>query len=305
MGAKGKTGLMLSEMRRRTLIGRSYWTGLLFIAPWVIGAALFLVFPVYRSLLLSVSEIEDLREFRLKFVGIQWYYDAFAADVKFIPSLLSTSVDNLIDLPLINIFALIVAMLLDQNIRCRGLFRSMFFLPVLLGTGFIMQQLLGQNVGEEAVSFARGLLLPPQLQAYLGETAVNVIQSFIDRLTTVMWSSGVQILIFLAALQDIPPSVYEAARVDSADGWEQFWLVTLPMLAPMIQLNLVYTVLSSFSVADNAVLEFIQWLAFESGDAHGYEYSCAVSWIYCVFILLAIGLLVLLTRHAVENVKDR
>ena len=114
MGAKGKTGLMLSEMRRRTLIGRSYWTGLLFIAPWVIGAALFLVFPVYRSLLLSVSEIEDLREFRLKFVGIQWYYDAFAVDVKFIPSLLSTSVDNLIDLPLINIFALIVAMLLND-----------------------------------------------------------------------------------------------------------------------------------------------------------------------------------------------
>ena len=115
----------------------------------------------------------------------------------------------------------------------------------------------------------------------------------------------VQILIFLAALQDIPPSIYEAARVDSADSWESFWLVTLPMLAPMIQLNLVYTVLATFSMADNEVLEFIQWLAFESGDVHGYEYSCAVSWIYCVFVLLVVGLLVLLTRRFVDNVKDR
>lgn len=93
--------------------------------------------------------------------------------------------------------------------------------------------------------------------------------------------------------------------MDSADGWESFWLITLPMLAPMIQLNLVYTVLATFSMADNEVLEFIQWLAFESGDAHGYEYSCAVSWIYCVFVLLVIGLLVLLTRRFVDNVKDR
>ena len=302
---KSKTGMMFREMRHRSLIGRNYWTGLFFVFPWILGALMFLVFPLYRSLLLSVSEIEQLRTFDLKFVGIQWYYDAFAADVKFIPSLLSTSVDNLINLPLINIFALIVALLLNQNIRCRGLFRSMFFLPVLLGTGFIMQQLLGQNVGEDAVSFARGMLLPQQLQAYLGETVVEFIQSFINRLTTIMWNSGVQILIFLAALQDIPSSIYEAARVDSADGWESFWLITLPMLAPMIQLNLVYTVLSTFSMADNEVLEFIQWLAFESGDAHGYEYSCAVSWIYCVFVLLVIGLLVLLTRRFVDNVKDR
>ena len=302
---KTKTGLMLHEMRHRTLIGRSYWTGLLFVLPWIIGAALFLAFPLYRSLLLSMSEITNLNTFELKFVGFQWYADAFTKDIEFIPNLLATSFDNLINLPLINIFALIVAMLLNQKIKCRGLFRSMFFLPVLLGTGFIMQQLLGQNVGDDAVSFARGMLLPPQLQAYLGPTVVEFIQAFINRLTTLMWSSGVQILIFLSALQDIPPSIYEAAKVDSADGWECFWLVTFPMLAPMIQLNLVYTVLATFSMADNSMLEYIQWLAFETADAHSFEYSCMVSWIYCVFVLIIIGILVLLTRRFVNNVKDR
>ena len=179
------------------------------------------------------------------------------------------------------------------------------FLVLYLGLGCLF---------EYGLKIEMGFYNIPIVVAFLAAILVACLQnralSFDDKLEVMAKGVGdknimTMILIFLAALQDIPPSVYEAARVDSADGWERFWLVTLPMLAPMIQLNLVYTVLSSFSVADNAVLEFIQWLAFESGDAHGYEYSCAVSWIYCVFILLAIGLLVLLTRRAVENVKDR
>ena len=300
-----KTQLMFSEMHKRTLVGRTCWVGLMFVSPWILGAALFFIYPICRSLVLSASEIVNLHTFQLKFVGLEWYHDAFFKDVTFVPSLLSTSVDNLVNLPLINVFALIVALMLNQNIRGRGVFRLMFFLPVLLGTGFIMQQLLGQNVNDDAVSYARGLLLPQSLQTYLGSAAVQAIQSTIDRLTTVMWNSGVQILIYLSALQSISPSLYEAARVDSAGAWESFWLITLPMLAPMIQLNLIYTVLATFTMADNKVLEFIQWLAFKTADSNGYEYSCAISWIYCVFVLLVVGLLVLLTRRFVDNVKDR
>ncbi len=295
---------MWREMRRRTLQGKIAWTGLLFVAPWIVGAALFFVYPLARSIILSVSEIENLRTFELNFVGLKWYHEAFFADIEFVPSLLSVSIDNLINLPLINIFALIVALLLNRKIKARGLFRSIFFLPVLLGTGFIMQQLLGQNVNAEAVGFARGLLIPDQLAAYIGQSGVNMIQSFLDRLTIVMWNSGVQILIYLSALQTISPALYEAARVDSASEWESFWLITLPMLAPMIQLNLVYTVIATFSMADNTVLEFIQWLAFETAEANAYEYSCAIGLIYCVFVLLVIGIIVLLTKRFVENAKE-
>lgn len=293
-----------AEMRHGTLRGRMAWTGLLFVAPWIIGAALFFVYPLLRSLVLSMSEIVNQKTFELKFVGFMWYYDAFFADVEFIPRMFSVSIDNLINLPLINIFALIVALLLNRNIRCRGLFRSLFFLPVLLGTGFVMQQLLGQNIDEGAASFARGLLTPEQVTAYIGPSGTAMIQSFLNRLTTVMWNSGVQILIYLSALQSIPSSIYEAARVDSASGWESFWLITMPMLAPMIQLNLVFTVIATFSMADNTVLEFIQWLAFESADRNAYVYSCAVGWIYCIFVLLVIGLLFMLTRRFVNNVKE-
>lgn len=292
-----------TEMRKRTLQGKAAWTGLLFIAPWILGAALFFVYPFARSLVLSVSEIQNLKTFELKWVGIQWYHDAFFADIEFVPSLLSVSIDNLINLPLINIFALIAALLLNRKIKARGLFRSIFFLPVLLGTGFIMQQLLGQDVNSEAMGFARGLLIPDQLTAYIGQEGINLIQSFLDRITTVMWNSGVQILIYLSALQSISPSLYEAAQVDSASQWESFWLITFPLLGPMIQLNLIYTIIATFSMADNTVLEFIQWLAFETADQHAYEYSCAVGMIYCIFVLLVIGIIALLTKRFAENAK--
>ncbi|MBR4073657.1 MAG: sugar ABC transporter permease [Clostridia bacterium] len=295
---------LFSEMRHMTLTGINAWIGLIFVLPWIIGAVLFFAYPLYRSLIISVSEIVNMREFTLNFVGIKWYKEAVFADVTFIPSLLETSINNLINLPLINIFALIIALLLNRKMKARGLFRTIFFLPVVLGTGFIMQQLLGQDISAEATKMARGLLLPEALQQYLGDAVVNTIQNLLDRLTTVMWASGVQIIIYLSALQSVPASLYEAARVDSADSWESFWLITLPMMAPMIQLNLVYTVIATFSMADNKILDFIQWLAFESGDANAYEFSCAVGWIYCLFVLLVIGILFGCTRKFVNNVKE-
>jgi len=295
---------LLSEMRKRTLTGRVAWTGLLFAAPWILGAAVFFAYPLFRSLYLSMLEVKNWQTLENDFVGFQWYKDAFLTDITFVPMMLSTSMENLINLPLINIFALISALLLNRNIKARGIFRAMFFLPVLLGTGFIMQQLLGQDVSGEAAGMARGMLIPEGLQAYLGPEIVDGIQALLNRLTVVMWNSGVQILIYLSALQSIPPSLYEAAYVDSAGEWESFWLITLPMLAPMIQMNLIFTVLATFSMADNRVLEFIQWLAFQTADPHGYEFSCAVGWIYCMFVLIVVGILFLVTKRFVDNVRE-
>lgn len=301
---KIKNKYIFKEMYHMTLSGKNAWIGLLFCAPWILGAAVFFAYPLFRSLIISFSKIVDLKDFTLDFVGFHWYKEAIFADITFLPELLETSINNLINLPIINIFSLIIAMCLNRKMKARGFFRTLFFLPVILGTGFIMQQLLGQDISGEATKMARGLLLPTEIQIFLGETVVNIIQGFLDRLTTVMWNSGVQIIIYLSALQSISPSLYEAAKVDSAGSWESFWLITLPMLAPMIQLNLVYTVIATFSIADNKILDFIQNLAFNSADPNAYEFSCAVGWIYCLFILLIIGFLFICTKRAVDNVKE-
>ncbi len=294
---------LFSEMVHGTLLGRKCWCGVIFISPWLVGAAVFFLYPLIMSLMLSFSDITSVSDFTLQWTGLKHYRSALFDDIEFIPTFLDVAADNLINLPLINIFALIIAIMLNKDLKCRGMFRALFFLPVMLGTGFIMQQLLGQNVDEEAMSFARGLLLPEQAKVYLGPSGTQLVQNFLNRMTMVLWRSGVQIIIYLSGLQGISRSIYEAARVDSASEWESFWLITLPMMAPMIQLNLVYTVVDTFTMADNPIVEMIKKLAFESGEK-ALEYSSAISWMYCVFLLLVVGLLFLLTRRFVNNLKE-
>ena len=301
--AKSKNQLY-SDMLHGTLQGKEAWCGLLFVAPWIIGAALFFLYPLIMSLLVSFSDIVSVSDFTLQWAGFKHYSAALFEDVEFIPTFLGIAKDNLINLPLINIFALIIAIMLNKDIKARGTFRALFFLPVMLGTGFIMQQLLGQNVDEGAMNFARGLLLPDQVKIYLGPSGTLMVQSFLNRMILVLWHSGVQIIIYLSGLQGISRSIYEAARVDSATEWESFWLITLPMLAPIIQLNLIYTVIDTFTVADNPIVEMIKDLAFYHGEK-ALEYSSAISWLYCLFLLLVVGLIFLLTKRFVNNLKER
>lgn len=294
---------LFSEMFHRTLTGKKAWCGLLFVSPWIVGAGLFFLYPFVTSLAVSFSDITSVSNFTLQWVGLKHYNSALFEDVEFIPTFLRIAKDNLINLPLINIFALIIAIMLNKDIKARGTFRALFFLPVMLGTGFILQQLLGQNVDEEAMNFARGLLLPDQVKLYLGPVGTQMVQNFLTRMTLVLWRSGVQIIIYLSGLQGIPRTIYEAARVDSATEWESFWLITLPMLAPIIQLNLVYTVIDTFTVADNPIVEMIKDLAFNHGEK-ALEYSSAISWLYCIFILVVVGIIFLLTKRVVNNLRE-
>lgn len=299
-----KKSYIWSEIRHGTLAGKKACSGLIFVAPWIIGAAIFFIYPLFNTLWLSVHEIFNWKTMERDFVGLKWYIDTVTADINFLPRMFKVSFQNLINLPFLNIFALIIAIMLNRDIRARGLYRTLFFLPVLLGNGFIMQQLLGQNIDGETISFASRVILTDSVMEYIGPKGTELVNSFLNNITTILWSSGLNIVIYLSGLQSISPHIYEAARVDSASEWEIFWLITLPMMAPMIQLNLVFTVIYTFSMADNDMLEFIDFLAFNSTERAAYEYSSAVAWIYTVFILLIVGAIFLLTRRSVNNVKE-
>lgn len=299
-----KKSYLWYEMRHRTLTGQKAFSGLLFVLPWIIGAAIFFVYPFLNTIWLSVHEVKNWGTMEADFVGFRWYIDTVTADVEFLPNMFKVSMQNLINLPFLNIFALIIAIMLNRNIKMRGLYRTIFFLPVLLGNGFIMQQLLGQNIDGETLGFASKVILTDTVIEYIGPKGTEFVTAFLNNVTTILWSSGLNIVIFLSGLQSISPHIYEAAKVDSASEWEMFWLITLPMMAPMIQLNLVFTVIYTFAMADNDMLEFISWLAFETTDKTGYEYSSAVAMIYTTFILIIVAVIFLLTRRSVNNVKE-
>ena len=288
---------------RTSFTKRQRRTGYLFVSPWLFGAIFLLVYPFVFSLMLSFSDIKNNDFTTMYFVGLQNYKEAFVEDISFLPMFYEIIVDTVVNTPMIVIFALLVAIAVNKDIRGKGFFRAVFFLPVLLGTGFVMKQLLGQNVQEETMAMARGILMPEMITAYIGPDLSTYIAEFFGRITMVMWSSGVQIIIILAGLQGISPSLYEVAQVDGASGWEMFWKITLPMSAPILLLAIVYTIVASFTKS-SSMMDYIIAQAFGSVTPK-FAYSAALGWIYFLLVLVVILLVFAIMRPAVRRVSER
>jgi ABC-type sugar transport system permease subunit len=119
----------------------------------------------------------------------------------------------------------------------------------------------------------------------VGGELVTYVVSIVNDVYNIINYSGVQMLIFLAGLQSISPSIYEACRIDGATGWETFWKVTFPMISPMILVNTVYTVIDSFTSSTNTVMGFIQ----SYYDSTSQVVSSAMAWVYFIIVLAIVG----------------
>lgn len=276
--------------------------GFLFISPWILGFLIFFTIPFFQSVRLSFSKITKIAGFQMEWAGMGNYTRAFVWDIKFIPLLIQTSVDAVVDTPLTIVFSLFIAILINKDIRFRGFFRASFFLPVLLGTGFVMKQLLGMDVEQQATEVARGIVMPEEILLYLGPAAAAFVNGFISRITIIFWKSGVQVIIFLAGLQGIPESMYEAARCDGAKSWEMFWKITLPMISPVILLNAVYTLVDSFTASTNPIVEYI--LSLKTNIVN-YEYATAMGMIYFVSIFALIALTYAIFKKAAKHAYEK
>lgn len=290
-----------SRSFRISMRSKNSMYGLLFISPFIAGTILLFAFPIYRSFELSFNEFVNITLYQLKFVGFTFYKKAIFENTEFVPMFLDIAKKSFINTPLINIFSIFIAVLLNRKMKGRAIFRAMIFLPVILGSGFVMQQLLGQNVDQEAMEVARGILLPEQVKIYIGPGGVALVQEFLNTITIIMWKSGVQIVIYLVGLQSISRAIYEAARVDSATPWEMFWQITLPMIAPTILLNVIYTFVDSFTDSSNKLVNYILKVGFTEGK---FEYSAALSWIYFIFVILVVGMVFFVMRRFVKQVSE-
>lgn len=200
--------------------------GYLFCLPWILGFLIFSLYPFITSFLLSFSKITNLQGLKTQFIGLSNYTYIFTVDTDFVPAFLQTLKITLIYTPFIVIISLFIAILLNKKIKGRSFFRIIFFLPFLLGSGFVMQQL----------GSAANILQPPAvvqnyINYYFSPSYAGILQNLLTELTKIFWKTGVQIIIFLGALQAVPESYYEAAKVDNANSWEMFWKITLPVLS--------------------------------------------------------------------------
>lgn len=290
------------KMTKLSFERRQRLTGYLFISPWIVGACGLLIFPVVFTVMLSFSELLNVTNYDMKWVGFEHFARAFTEDIGFLPILWTQIQKVLLHLPLILVFSLIIGIILNKEIKFRGFFRSIFFLPVVLGSGMVMQQLLGQGVDSGSMEMVRGILLPPSVQLYIGEDLTNMVTTFLSNITLVMWKSGVQILLILGGLQSIPVSLYESAKIDSATEWDVFWKITLPMITPVLLITAVYTIVDSFADSSNPIIAFLNNQMFHEID---FEYAAATGLIYFGVVILFVGAAFLCLYPAIRNVSEK
>lgn len=290
-----------------TLQTRNSLKGLVFVSPFILGLCLFFVYPILMSLRLSVADSLKVVGMKLSGFTLDHYVKAFVIDAEFLPTFGEAVKQTLTQFPLIIVLSLIIAILLNRDIKCRGLFRTIFFIPFLLGTGNVYQQLLNQGVDKAVLNIMDGKLIPYNVLSYFGDTIMDVVQTVLGLLVSVLWGSGVQILLFLSGLQSISPSLYEAAKIDGATEWEMFWKVTIPMISPIMLLNIVYTIVDSFTNIQNPLLEYIQSYGFSNAQ---FQYGAALGWIYFAFIGVVVAIVFAIMKgymhtSEVEEVKKR
>ncbi|WP_096155659.1 MULTISPECIES: carbohydrate ABC transporter permease [Bacillus] len=276
----------LSMKTKKSLIG------LAFISPWLIGFALLTAFPVFYSLFLSFQKVRVTTEgIQTDFVKFSNFEYAFAVDAVFTQKILTFIQELVLSVPIIIVFSLIIALLLNMPIRFKGFFRTIFFLPVIIASGPVMRELMEQGVTsipsiEEYAIFA---MMMSGTEGFLNTIVIYLM----DNLIFILWFSGVQILIFLAGLQKMDKQIYEAAKIDGASNWECFWKVTLPSLMPMVIVNTIYTIVMYSIFALNPVIDHIQVNMFNINTGLGY--ASALAWIYflviAVILSLSVGLL--------------
>ena len=289
---KKAKGLRIPYERRKALYGYG------FLSIWIIGTLYFFLKPLFVSLWYSLNVTEvTLGEMKTTFNGIQNYIDAFRKDTDYTEALLAVLKDTLWRTPLIIIFAIFVAVILNQKFKGRTFARAVFFLPVIIATGPVItiingdMDTSGYSGGADQFSTMFETDMAGALLNFLGvynisDSVTEIISLMTSDIFNLVWSTGIQIIIFLAALQGIPVSAKEAASIEGATAWEFFWKITLPYISPMIVVNLVYTIVDSFVAPNNAVMTLV--LQEASNWNHGY--SAAMAWAYFLIVILALCL---------------
>lgn len=303
VSTKGAGVKQPKKRRIASLDRRKARSGWLFVLPFVIGFVLIYLPVIFDSIKYSFQRISVQAGGGLvtEFVGWQNYEEALINDPKFAQTLLVGIQELLFDIPAIIIFSLFMAVLLNQKMAGRAVFRAIFFIPVILSTG-LMESINAQNImaeyGEETDSISNsGQSATADLVSaidieYLfsnmkvGTEIVDYVVSAINNIYDIVNRSGVQMLIFLAGLQSISPAIYESCQIDGASSWETFWKITFPMISPMILVNAVYTIIDSFTTDSNTVMKFI---AAKYTQTNGNVISSAMSWIYFLIVMLIVG----------------
>ena len=282
--------------RKKQMYGR------MFILPWEIGFVLFFLQPLVQSLTFVFTEVDNNAAFESGVFVTEWNnfgkinYFLFK-DSTYVDDLVGTITSFIYTIPLIVALSLIVGVLLNQKFKGRIVFRSIFFLPVIIATGVVMMYLQGDETAQTMRGGSNnGIDISNILQSMnLSANVTSTLLGFINQIFDLFWKCGVQIVLFISGLQSIPEQLYEVCRVEGANKWEEFWYVTFPMLSGTTMLVMVFTAIETFIDPTNTLVA----RGFKALNDSAWSDGSTVLWLYFAVVGLILALAVWLVQKKI------
>ena len=262
--------------------------GRLFVLPWEIGIVLFFIVPLISSIIYAFSDVTIVSGgVNTAFVGLKWFKYAINDDPTYLTQLKNAISSFLVQTPIILALSLILAIILNQKFKGRMIARAIFFLPVIIATGTIISYLtqagmvLGDTSGEAANTYSNMVNFDMILGNLGLPTEINeLISGYISSVFNLLWSCGIQIILFISGLQTIPDQLYEVARVEGCSKWEEFWYITFPMLGQQILLVMIYTMIDLITKKSHVMAAAYELMSGQQV----YDRSSAMLWMYFVIV---------------------
>ncbi len=271
------------------------WTGLFYVMPWIIGFCIFTIYPFLNSLYISFTDFTMVQD--PKFIGLANYKELFR-DIEFFNSLTATFKYALLTVPLSLVFALFIAVILNFKIKGINFFRTAYYIPSILG-GNVAISVIWKFLftGDGLINQALGIFGVNSLPWLSNPNLAMIVVSLLR-----VWQFGSSMIIFLAALQNIPLELYEAAEMDGATKFAQFFKITLPLITPSLFFNLVMGMVGAFQEFNSAYLITqggpLKATQFTSLMIYSYSfkyfrmgYASAMSWVLFVIIMIFTGII--------------
>lgn len=272
--------------------------GFLFILPWLIGTIIFFAVPLLQSFLYSFSNVTVQQGgMSLKFVGLEHYDTLINKDPQYLSNVGQSVVPILYSLPLIVLISMVLGVLLNQKFKGRLFFRALYFLPVIIATGAVIEILFtttSSDISSSATSdsFSANMLSVTEIMRWLDlpQKVAVYVKSAIGSIFDLVWHSGIQTVLVIAGLQSIPSTLYEASKVEGANKWEEFWFITFPMLSRVTLLVSIFTAVELFEDKTSPIMRNV----YSMMNGGKYDRSSAMLWVFFAIVGLVIGLIIFL-----------
>lgn len=297
--------MILLKNKRLSLEAKRVKVGYLFTLPFIIGAAVAIVYPIIVSVIYSFADITaNASGYNIKFVGLGNYNNIFNIDPTFKRILLNTLKSTALNVPVVIIFSFFLASVLNTEFKGRGMARTVLFLPMILNSNLVKSILSGDAVMGSVTekSSADTAQISGAFEGFLskldiGTGVTDLLVSSVDNITNILAMSVIPIIIMLAGLQSVSKSVYEASYVEGATKWEVFWKISLPIVSPMILVSVIYCIIDSFTSVDNAVIEKVKAVSFTGLE---FGLGSAMAWSYLLIVLAIVALVYLVVNRFVS-----